>query len=42
MNPITQLQKDVEHFTQGNTPVAIIADQLYPRAMKALELAESK
>jgi hypothetical protein len=41
MNPLTQLQKDVEHFTQGNTPVAIIADQLYPRAMEALELAET-
>ena len=41
MNAITQLQKDVEHFTQGNTPVAIIADQLYPRAMQALETAET-
>ncbi len=41
MNPLTQLQKDVEHFTQGNTPVAVIADQLYPRAMQALELAKT-
>lgn len=41
MNAIAQLEKDVQHFTQGNTPVAVIADQLYPRAMEALELAKT-